>query len=655
MCSSDVLCESRAAEQQQPDTRAKANVTDGWCEGCGGASPLNPLQAPCCVMMSGVLCYSDRDVVFLPSEVFTISISSVTSNDTWECFSHEVSRRVTCFLNILLGAGDAPEKIQSFPLTHFSHAAPLEERCVSEEREQKSPGRVLNILRTVSTCQIPSAGPLCRLPRDRGLTPEQLQLLQVFLCLLPPPVLSHLFSPPSSCSSGLLWLAAAETSGCAALVSSLHQVKHCDPPSTCPPFSLPPTDVTRRPRAPEPSPGRPCQTPPDSCHWSCPYPMVAPRPALSLLLAVLACTGPARPSPPLLLRPRERERDSGGVNIAVVHSGSSLLPETAVVGGTGVVEPGPGLGPGLGSGPGGGGGGGGEGGAGAGGRGGGRGVTDTASMTGVAAMASYSSSLASLSLAALVGETVMTPSGQANVIYLAVNESSPGSLLLQLCELLATTPLQGLVFEEERPPPPNRAPLAPMLEFVSAQTGVPVVAVGGGASLGREPQETGSIYLQFTCSTALQLEVIFEVLEEYDWTAFSVVTTRHHGYEDFLAMVEGMTDGSFIGWEKNSVVILNVTDDPGGARTKRLLKDHEAQDKRTAVCWGHSSHFKASSLPVSAAPVYQSAEGGGRQGPLTPVPEDERGRGHLKLMKGRSCTSTSEDVMDRDGALHSDP
>lgn len=47
---------------------------------------------------------------------------------------------------------------------------------------------------------------------------------------------------------------------------------------------------------------------------------------------------------------------------------------------------------------------------------------------------------------------------------------------------------QGLVFEEERPPPPNRAPLAPMLEFVSAQTGLPVVAVGGGSSLGREPQ-----------------------------------------------------------------------------------------------------------------------------------------------------------------------
>lgn len=90
-------------------------------------------------------------------------------------------------------------------------------------------------------------------------------------------------------------------------------------------------------------------------------------------------------------------------------------------------------------------------------------------------------------------------------------------------------------------------------------------------------QESGSIFLQFSSSTALQLEVIFEVLEEYDWTSFSVVSTRHHGYQDFLSVVEGLTDGSFIGWEKRSVVILNVTDDPGGARTRRLLKENEAQ------------------------------------------------------------------------------
>uniref|UniRef100_A0A8D3AN61 Glutamate receptor n=1 Tax=Scophthalmus maximus TaxID=52904 RepID=A0A8D3AN61_SCOMX len=145
-----------------------------------------------------------------------------------------------------------------------------------------------------------------------------------------------------------------------------------------------------------------------------------------------------------------------------------------------------------------------------------------------------------------------------------VNDSSPKTVLSQLCELLAARPLQGLVYEEERPPRTAWGPLAPMLEFVSAQTGLPIVAVGGGAGLGRMPQESGSIFLQFSSSTALQLEVIFEVLEEYDWTAFSVVSTRHHGYQDFLSVVEGLTDGSFIGWEKKSVVILNVTDDPGG-------------------------------------------------------------------------------------------
>lgn len=67
------------------------------------------------------------------------------------------------------------------------------------------------------------------------------------------------------------------------------------------------------------------------------------------------------------------------------------------------------------------------------------------------------------------------------------------------------------------------------------------------------------------------------MLEEYDWTSFSVVSTRHHGYRDFLAMVEGLTDSSFIGWEKKSMVMLNMTDDPGGARTRRVLKENEAQ------------------------------------------------------------------------------
>ncbi|KAL2083989.1 hypothetical protein ACEWY4_019507 [Coilia grayii] len=256
---------------------------------------------------------------------------------------------------------------------------------------------------------------------------------------------------------------------------------------------------------------------------------MAAFPALPLLLLLSEWVGSVGPSPHLLLRPRERERErdlaaSMNFNIAVIHAGASAHAEAVASGAGGRV-----LYPGFGR--------------------------------------VYSS----------LGESVVTQWGSANVIWLQVNDSSPRTLLSQLCDLLSARPLQGLVYEEERPPPLAWGPLAPMLEFVSAQTGLPIVAVGGGAGLGRVPQETGSVFLQFSASTALQLEVIFEVLEEYDWTAFSLVATRHHGYQDFLSVVEGLTDGSFIGWEKKSVVMLNLTDDPGGSRTRRLLKENEAQ------------------------------------------------------------------------------
>ncbi|KAF4088301.1 hypothetical protein AMELA_G00081890 [Ameiurus melas] len=250
-------------------------------------------------------------------------------------------------------------------------------------------------------------------------------------------------------------------------------------------------------------------------------------PAFSLLLVLVEWVGPVVSSPHLLLRPRERERDQVApmhFNIAVIHAGSVAQDEAGVTAAGGRV-----LYPGFGR------------------------------------------------VHSSFGESVVTKWGYVNVIWLQVNDSSPRSLLSQLCDLLASRPVQGLVYEDERPLPLASGPLAPMLEFVSAQTGLPIVAVGGGAGLGRVPQESGSIFLQFSTSTALQLEVIFEVLEEYDWTAFSVVSTRHHGYQDFLSMVEGLTDGSFIGWEKRSVVMLNVTDDPGGARTRRLLKENESQ------------------------------------------------------------------------------
>ncbi|KAA0703118.1 Glutamate receptor ionotropic, NMDA 2D [Triplophysa tibetana] len=277
-------------------------------------------------------------------------------------------------------------------------------------------------------------------------------------------------------------------------------------------------------------------------------------PTLSLLLALVEWVGQTSSSPHLLLRPRERERDpvaSMHFNIAVIHAGSTVQ----------------------------------------------QGEAGAAAAPGRVPFAGFGRVHSSF------GESVVTQWGSANVIWLQVNDSSPRTLLSQLCDLLASRPLQGLVYEDERLLPLASGPLAPMLEFVSAQTGLPIVAVGGGAGLGRVPQETGSIFLQFSSSTTLHLEVIFEVLEEYDWTAFSVVSTRHHGYQDFLSVVEGLTDGSFIGWEKKSVVMLNLTDDPGGARTRRLLKENEAQ-VRLLYC-----------SQEEAEQVFQAAWAGGQASP----------------------------------------
>ncbi|NXO94246.1 NMDE4 protein, partial [Certhia brachydactyla] len=84
-------------------------------------------------------------------------------------------------------------------------------------------------------------------------------------------------------------------------------------------------------------------------------------------------------------------------------------------------------------------------------------------------------------------------------------------------------------------------------------------------------------FLQLGSSTEQQLRVIFEVLEEYDWTSFAVVTTLLPGYEDFLDYVEALTDSSFIGWEHRGAVTLNLTDDPEGSRSRRQLREVTAQ------------------------------------------------------------------------------
>uniref|UniRef100_H3B3B4 Glutamate receptor n=1 Tax=Latimeria chalumnae TaxID=7897 RepID=H3B3B4_LATCH len=160
-----------------------------------------------------------------------------------------------------------------------------------------------------------------------------------------------------------------------------------------------------------------------------------------------------------------------------------------------------------------------------------------------------------------------------NPVTVILNDTNPRSLIVQICDILSSLRIHGVVFEDDS----RTESVAQILDFVSAQTSVPIIGINGGAAIVLTPKERGSTFLQLGSSTEQQLQVIFEVLEEYDWTAFAVITTLFPGYEDFLDYIEVLTDSSFIGWENRGAVTLNPSSDATGARTKRLLKETNVQ------------------------------------------------------------------------------
>lgn len=97
---------------------------------------------------------------------------------------------------------------------------------------------------------------------------------------------------------------------------------------------------------------------------------------------------------------------------------------------------------------------------------------------------------------------------------------------------------------------------------------------------------------------------MFEVLEQYDWTAFAVITTLFPGYEDYIDYIEVLTDSSFIGWERRSTVTLNLTDDPDGARLKRQLQEINAR-----ICLLYCSRDEAETIFRAAREVKLTGPG----------------------------------------------
>uniref|UniRef100_A0A8D1STY1 Glutamate receptor n=1 Tax=Sus scrofa TaxID=9823 RepID=A0A8D1STY1_PIG len=157
-------------------------------------------------------------------------------------------------------------------------------------------------------------------------------------------------------------------------------------------------------------------------------------------------------------------------------------------------------------------------------------------------------------------------------LTVGVNNTNPSSLLTQICGLLGAAHVHGIVFEDNV----GTEAVAQILDFISSQTHVPILSISGGSAVVLTPKEPGSAFLQLGVSLEQQLQVLFKVLEEYDWSAFAVITSLHPGHALFLEGVRAVADASYLGWRLLDVLTLELG--PGGtrARTQRLLRQIDA-------------------------------------------------------------------------------
>ncbi|XP_011360362.1 glutamate receptor ionotropic, NMDA 2C [Pteropus vampyrus] len=157
-------------------------------------------------------------------------------------------------------------------------------------------------------------------------------------------------------------------------------------------------------------------------------------------------------------------------------------------------------------------------------------------------------------------------------LTVGVNNTNPSSLLTHICGLLGVAHVHGIVFEDNV----GTEAVAQILDFISSQTHVPILSISGGSAVVLNPKEPGSAFLQLGVSLEQQLQVLFKVLEEYDWSAFAVITSLHPGHALFLEGVRAVADASYLSWRLLDVLTLELG--PGGtrARTQRLLRQIDA-------------------------------------------------------------------------------
>uniref|UniRef100_A0A8C6SS85 Glutamate receptor n=1 Tax=Neogobius melanostomus TaxID=47308 RepID=A0A8C6SS85_9GOBI len=145
-----------------------------------------------------------------------------------------------------------------------------------------------------------------------------------------------------------------------------------------------------------------------------------------------------------------------------------------------------------------------------------------------------------------------------NVEVLTMNETDPKSIIKSICDLMTEHWLQGVVFGDDT----DQEAIAQILDFISAQTHIPILGVRGGSSMIMAAKDDDSMFFQFGPSIEQQASVILNIMEEYDWYIFSIVTTYYPGYQDFVTKVTALRPVGARKWQRhliNPVILLYCT------------------------------------------------------------------------------------------------
>ncbi|XP_034264602.1 glutamate receptor ionotropic, NMDA 2C isoform X3 [Pantherophis guttatus] len=186
----------------------------------------------------------------------------------------------------------------------------------------------------------------------------------------------------------------------------------------------------------------------------------------------------------------------------------------------------------------------------------------------------FSSSSYSLHIRSrLTYQTFLDMPLEVHPVTVVVNDTNPSTLLTQICDMLSSTKIHGIVFEDNI----GTEAVAQILDFISSQTYVPIVSISGGSAVVLTPKEPGSAFLQLGVSIEQQIQVIFKVLEEYDWSSFAVITSLYPGYSIFLDVIRSFTDTSYFGWEIQDVLTFEMSQDTSISKLQKLLRQIDAQ------------------------------------------------------------------------------